>query len=87
MHELFRMSETSASGIDGKDRWADSAGEFRSDALPTRVLYSAADQITQVDILNRRAFFIKLYEKREFDLAVAFVNPRISCSDLQCRQN
>ena len=40
----------------GKDRWADSAGEFRSDALPTRVLYSAADQITQVEISNRRAF-------------------------------
>jgi len=56
----------------GKDRWADSAGEFRSDALPTRVLYSAADQITQVEISNRRAFFIKLYEIREFDFALAF---------------
>jgi len=77
MHELFRMSETSATGMaktDGQTLWAN------LEVMRYLLVFCIQQPIT---LKIADYFFIKLYEIREFDLALAFVNPRISCSDLR----
>jgi len=81
MHELFRMSETSATGMaktDGQTLWAN------LEVMRYQLVFCIQQPIT---LKIADYFFIKLYEIREFDLALAFVNPRISCSDLRYWQN